>query len=244
MLQLHIKSQTHLKQSIKQSSALNRDNKVLVQKDQVIPISGFYRDEKYENHIKIVAKEKIEGKFTWYAYQDHIYISPEGSLDNSEQPFFKEISEITLVPDTYSREEIKWTDFKCKVSKFFTVGEVTLYDYDRIPYSERIRENIIKLCLELDKIREDWGSPIIVTSFYRPFAVNQRVGGARYSQHLYGKAADLRPFNGQLVRFQSFLDRHWNDALGYGLKKGFVHIDNRSGLGWKSAKSNRVRWNY
>ncbi|WP_353743953.1 D-Ala-D-Ala carboxypeptidase family metallohydrolase [Microcystis sp. LSC13-02] len=36
--------------------------------------------------------------------------------------------------------------------------------------------------MELDKIREEWGSPILITSWYRPQAVNRAVGSSgRYS---------------------------------------------------------------
>ncbi len=43
----------------------------------------------------------------------------------------------------------------------------------------------------LDPIREAWGEPIVVSSGYRCKQLNELVGGAQYSHHLLGCAADL-----------------------------------------------------
>ena len=43
----------------------------------------------------------------------------------------------------------------------------------------------------LDPIREAWGEPIVVSSGYRCPELNALVGGAQYSHHLLGCAADL-----------------------------------------------------
>jgi len=43
----------------------------------------------------------------------------------------------------------------------------------------------------LDPIREAWGEPIVVSSGYRCKELNALVGGAKYSHHILGCAADL-----------------------------------------------------
>ena len=43
----------------------------------------------------------------------------------------------------------------------------------------------------LDPIREAWGEPIVVGSGYRCKQLNALVGGAKYSHHLLGCAADI-----------------------------------------------------
>lgn len=130
---------------------------------------------------------------------------------------------------------INWRDGKQKISKYFTVVEVTQNDSRRIPSDPKIISNILSLAKQLDQIREDWGRPLGVTSWYRPPAVNQAVGGAKNSQHLNGSAADIYPIAGNVSEFQSWLDKRWDKALGYGSKKGFVHVDLRPG---------RIRWDY
>ena len=132
---------------------------------------------------------------------------------------------------------INWHDESCKISKYFTVGEVTKGDPRRIPVSNsKHAQNIVNLAIHLDKIREEWGHPIGVNSWYRPPQVNAEVGGAKNSQHLNGSAADIKPLGGGSVyEFQAWLDKRWDRALGYGAKKGFVHIDLREG---------RIRWIY
>ncbi len=130
---------------------------------------------------------------------------------------------------------VDWNDDDCKVSKHFTVGEVTQGDRRRIPTDPKIQANIIRLANELDKIRDKWGKPIGVTSWYRPPAINRAVGGVANSQHINGNAADIYPIGGDIHAFQKWVDSHWPMALGYGAKRGFVHVDLRPG---------RIRWNY
>jgi len=134
---------------------------------------------------------------------------------------------------------INWNDNKSKISRFFTVGEVTQNDKRRIPLVGSVQEKrIITLAIQLDLIRLKWGKPILVSSWYRPFAVNKEVGGAVNSQHLMGSAVDVYPSSGSGIVFENFLDKEWgNRALGYGqlAGRGFTHLDLRSG---------RLRWNY
>ena len=44
----------------------------------------------------------------------------------------------------------------------------------------------------LERIREHFGKPVTITSAYRTPAHNAKAGGAKFSQHLYGRAADIR----------------------------------------------------
>ena len=145
-------------------------------------------------------------------------------------------------------KKIDWNDPKARISKYFIVWEVTKGDPRRrpVPGSE-VEKNILKLAIELDKVREEWGSPILVTSWYRPAAINAKVGGSVNppSRHIFGQAADIKPVNyGSLAKFQAWLDQHWYGALGYGARRGFVHLDTRNGKGWRSGGEKGPRWNY
>jgi putative chitinase len=141
---------------------------------------------------------------------------------------------------------IDWTDFKCKISQYFTVGEVAqgltndgrFVQYrERLPKTDVVKNNALRLAAELDKVREDWGGALAVTSWYRPPAVNRAVKGARNSRHLNGSAVDVTPLGNDVYKFQKWLDKRWDMSLGYGAKKGFVHLD-------LSSPGQRIRWNY
>lgn len=140
---------------------------------------------------------------------------------------------------------IDWANPDCLISKFFSVGEVTQHDPDRIPTPGSEEEiNILLLAAELDLIREAWGRPIGVTSWYRPYKINLAVGGVPDSQHIHGSAADIYPIDADEVEFEDWLDSQWGGALGYGAYggRGFTHIDLRAG-GWMRGEGN-IRWYY
>lgn len=132
---------------------------------------------------------------------------------------------------------IDWNNPQAQVSKYFKVYEVTNNQIARIPQTETIKNNVIRLAKELDLVREAWGGPIGVTSWYRPPAINAAVGGVPNSQHLTGLAADIYPMGRNGREFEDWLDRIWAYALGYGQAsgRGFTHVDLRPG---------RARWNY
>lgn len=134
---------------------------------------------------------------------------------------------------------ILWNKPDFKITRYFTVGEVTQRDPRRSPAAgSQVEKNILILAKQLDIIRAKWARPIGVTSWYRPTSVNAEVGGVRNSQHILGSAADVYDIGGLDSQFEQFLDREWGDrALGYGVAsgRGFTHLDLRTG---------RLRWEY
>ena len=96
------------------------------------------------------------------------------------------------------------------VMKYFSIGEMTRSDtakrlgIDNTP-SDSIKNNLtLFINTVLDPIREDWGSPIIVSSGYRCPELNKAVGGVKTSGHLYGYCADLQ-VKGDLRKFSNFV---------------------------------------
>lgn len=56
-----------------------------------------------------------------------------------------------------------------------------------------IRDNLTALCTNvLEPLRASLGYPIMVTSGYRPIALNRAIGSADDSQHVRGQAADIQ----------------------------------------------------
>ena len=73
-----------------------------------------------------------------------------------------------------------------KLSANFTVAEFACKDGSDPVFVDS------SLAALLQKIRDHFGRPVVITSGYRTAADNRSVGGAAYSQHLYGRAADIR----------------------------------------------------
>ncbi len=158
------------------------------------------------------------------------------------ESFYTKAKQALCAPSSPS---LDWDNPSSKVSKYFTVREVTQGDPRRIPREEEVQQAILELAKELDKIREAWGSPILVTSWFRPSLVNLQVGGVRNSRHIIADAADIRPGDkARLPEFQQWLDSRWFGALGYGQRRGFVHIDMRNMKGFNSKGLKGDRWVY
>ena len=98
-----------------------------------------------------------------------------------------------------------------------------------------------ELCTFIEKARAQFGNqPIIITSAHRPKAVNDAVGGAVDSEHLFKPgcgAVDWYIKDVPVKLVQDWCDLNWPFSLGYGAHRGFVHQGIRAGRP-------RVRWVY
>jgi peptidoglycan hydrolase-like protein with peptidoglycan-binding domain len=111
-----------------------------------------------------------------------------------------------------------------------TWGEITKgCDPERNPESKAIINNIIKAAKGFGKIRDKYDSPLSINSAYRTQAVNRRVGGARYSQHINGLALDICPVDGNFGKLLQICRASDCTGLGRGMHRGFIHVDWRSG---------------
>jgi len=66
-----------------------------------------------------------------------------------------------------------------------------------------------------DKVREHFGKPLYISSFFRSSALNKKVGGSISSQHCYGQAIDIDAdtFNNGVTNAQIF--NYIKDNLDY-----------------------------
>lgn len=60
-----------------------------------------------------------------------------------------------------------------------------------VPATHKWNQNIAELAKLLQKIRDKYGKPIIISSGFRSVELNDLVGGTRTSDHLHGNAADI-----------------------------------------------------
>ncbi len=88
----------------------------------------------------------------------------------------------------------------------------------------------IDTIMKLDGLRLEFAEPMILNSARRcEFWNNSKdVKGARNSQHLYGRAVDVRtPSAEYAMRLMKLALKH--GFVGVGVSKTFIHIDTRSG---------------
>lgn len=86
----------------------------------------------------------------------------------------------------------------------------------------------------LQNIRDHFGKPVVITSAYRTAAHNKAVGGAKYSQHCYGRAADIRVAGVPVETLATYAETLLPDTGGIGRypvrsgrPTGWVHVDTR-----------------
>lgn len=88
------------------------------------------------------------------------------------------------------------------------------------------------LVIVLQKIRDYFGKAIVITSGYRTETHNKSVGGATYSQHKYGMAADISVSGVDPLTVARYAQSIMA-AGGVGLYQNFVHVD---------VRDNKARW--
>lgn len=97
-----------------------------------------------------------------------------------------------------------------------------------------------RLVQVLQSIRDHFGEPVVITSAYRTATHNKAVGGAAYSQHCYGRAADIRVAGVTVEQLAAYAEKLLPDTGGIGRypvrsgrPTGWVHVD---------VRPNKSRW--
>ena len=124
-----------------------------------------------------------------------------------------------------------------KLSANFTVAEFACKDGSDPVFVDS------SLAALLQKIRDHFGRPVVITSGYRTAEHNAAVGGSKSSQHLLGRAADFCVEDTPVAAVAAYADtllpapggigRYPKDAKHSTRKTSWVHIDT-----W----ANKRRW--
>lgn len=119
-------------------------------------------------------------------------------------------------------------DGKKKLSGHFAVKEFACNDgTDTIFIST-------KLVDLLEKMRNKIGRAVYISSGYRTEAKNKACGGAEFSQHKYGCAADIWVSGWKPEQVAAVAEELMPNTGGIGIYAGFVHVD---------VRPDKARWN-
>lgn len=117
----------------------------------------------------------------------------------------------------YSRAK----DGGVSVAPHFKVWEFACHDgSDTVFVSEA-------LAAVLEKIRLHFKKPVIISSGYRTESHNEKSGGAAYSQHKYGLAADITISGVKPSDIAAYAETLLPTSGGIGIYKSFCHVDVR-----------------
>jgi len=120
-----------------------------------------------------------------------------------------------------------------QLSKNFKKSEFKCRDGTDVP--DDLMDNLTELVENLQVIRDYVGKPIRVISGYRSPSYNRRISGARRSQHMQARAADIiiRGMTPHEVKIMinKLIKEQKIKKGGIGIYTSFVHYDTR---GWNA----------
>lgn len=110
------------------------------------------------------------------------------------------------------------TEGRLKVAHNFTVSEFASKDGARVV--------IINMALPeyLQKARDHFGKPLIITSGYRTTSHNLKVGGVSNSNHVFGNAADVYIPGVPVSDLYNYFCETAGDSCEIGIYNNFVHF--------------------
>jgi len=107
------------------------------------------------------------------------------------------------------------------------------------PMSKEVLDNVKELACNLQVLRDFLGEAIKINSGYRSEAYNRSIGGVSRSQHILGKASDIRVKDLETKDLYLIIESLIKDGQmqegGLGLYDSFVHYD---------VRGKRARWDY
>ncbi len=116
-----------------------------------------------------------------------------------------------------------------QLTKNFNLSEFACKDGSETP--AHLIPNIQKLAENLQVLRDFLGCSIHINSGYRSPAYNKKIGGATFSQHVQGKAADIRTDKYTPEQVLAAVEKLIVEGKvkfgGVGIYNSWLHVDTR-----------------
>lgn len=109
-----------------------------------------------------------------------------------------------------------------QLGKYFKVKEFACKDDSPIVFVDTYLYNVLNI------LRNKLDKPVIITSGYRTPEWNKKCGGAKYSYHMRGMAADIRVNGMSAKELANKLNEIVPDECGIIVYNSWVHFDVRT----------------
>ena len=210
VMRIEARKATVLKKEMKQATELGDKGVLPVAAGKVYGVAE-YTEVAANAHARV---ELAGGAGTWYIWGPHWRMVGEPAKAGAGSA-------------------VDWSNFNAQVTPNVSVGEILQWDKRRIPpEGASVRARLVRTAQEFQRIRDAWGRPLGITSWYRPEPINREVGGVPGSRHVAGEAFDVYPTDRPLEAFYQWIRPRWAGGLGDGRRQGFIHLDTRNGKGF------------
>ena len=226
---LVIKRSTVLKRSPTQSSELPAAEKYPITPDHD-PLSIAAYKEEAGHLVFTLADELLQGKNTWYAWIPDVEVKETASRKGEAKgaiSFAQKPKDLGLSVQVPGLSLPVYLNTPIGRSKSFYWYEA-LHGGDRLPADSGVTGGIIRIAETLQSFRDKLGKPFIITSWYRPPAINAAIGGASNSRHLYGDAIDFYVDGMSTYELYNWFEQAgWWQGLGKYAGMSIIHVDAR-----------------